>query len=84
MFLEGLLRRKGILGLMLAVALFCGIAPSNGLAMPVNSQIGFTAGHQTMTMQKIQSFFSRTLVQKKIGKVGIKQGIGYAVCCTDG
>ena len=73
MFFEGLLRRKGILMLMLGVAMFCGISPGNVLAMPVDSQITVHASTQNMHLEKIQSFLNKSMVQNRLAKLGLSK-----------
>ena len=60
MFLEGLLRRKGILMLMLAIAMLCGISPANAIAMPIDSQVAVSSSQQAMHIEKIQNFLNKS------------------------
>ncbi len=73
MFLEGLLRRKGILMLMLAIAMLCGISPANAIAMPVDSQIAVSSSQQVMHIEKIQSFLNKSMVQNRLAKLGLSK-----------
>jgi len=72
MFLEGLLRRKGILTLMVGIALLCGIAPANGLAMPIDSQpLIQSAPAQSAYLEKVQTFLDKEIVQTRLSKLGL-------------
>ncbi len=73
MFLEGLLKRKGIFMLMLAVAVLCGISPANAVAMPVDSQITVSSTQQALYIEKIQSFLNKSVVQKKLARMGLSK-----------
>ena len=73
MFLERLLRRKGILILMLAVAVLCGISPANAIAMPIDSQIAVSSSQYVMHIEKIQSFLNKSLVQSRLSKLGLSK-----------
>lgn len=71
MFLDRLLNKKGILMLMLAIAMLCGISPANSIAMPVNSQVGISSSQQAMHLEKIQSFLNKTIVRNRLAKLGL-------------
>ncbi len=73
MFLEELLKRKGILVLMLAIAMICGISPANAIAMPVDSQIAVSSSQKAMHIEKIQSFLNQSLVQNRLAKLGLSK-----------
>ncbi|MFH1459915.1 MAG: PA2779 family protein [Candidatus Omnitrophota bacterium] len=70
--LGALLKRKGILKLMLTLAVLCGISPGNCLAMPVDSQITLqSTSTQSLYAEKIQSFLNQEIIQKKLSKMGL-------------
>jgi len=71
MFLERLLKRKGILMLMLAMAMLCGISPANSIAMPVNSQMGISSSQQALQIDKIQNFLNKSMVRSRLSKLGL-------------
>ena len=73
MFLEGLLKRKGILMLMLTIAMLCGISPSNAIAMPVDSQVVVSSSQHAMHIEKIQSFLNQSMVQNRLAKLGLSK-----------
>lgn len=73
MFLEGLLRRKGILMLMLAVAVLCGISPANSIAMPIDSKAAISSSQQAMHMERIQNFLNKSMVQNRLSKLGLSK-----------
>ncbi|MFH2144577.1 MAG: PA2779 family protein [Candidatus Omnitrophota bacterium] len=74
MYLNGLLKRKGIFVFMLAVAVMLGFSPQAGLAMPVNSQpIIANSSSQSIYMEKIQAFLDRQIVQKRLSKLGMSK-----------
>ena len=71
MFLESLLKHKGILRLMLAIALICGISPAHAVAMPVGSQLVVQTSANSIYLEKVQKFFSRDIVQNRLSKLGL-------------
>lgn len=72
MFLEGLLKQKGILKLMLAIALICGISPVNSIAMPIDSQIIVHSNTaQSIYLEKVQDFLNKDIVQNRLSKLGL-------------
>jgi len=74
MFLEGLLRRKGILSLMLAMAILFGMAPQTAMAMPVDSQlIVHQSAARGMYIEKVQSFLNKEIVQNRLSKLGMNE-----------
>lgn len=73
MFLEGLLKRKGILTVMLAIAILCGISPANSIAMPVESQVSLNASQQSLHLEKIQDFLNKAAVSKRLAKLGLNK-----------
>jgi len=73
MFFERLLKKKGILTLMLSVAVLCGISPGNAIAMPVSSQVGLSDTAALANMEKIRSFLNRAIVQKKLAQLGLSK-----------
>ena len=73
MFFERLLKRKGILILMLSLAILCGIAPGNTLAMPIDSQMALQAPAAGIQLEKIQSFLNKGIVQKRLAKLGLSK-----------
>lgn len=73
MFFQALLKRKGILILMLGLAIFCGITPKNGLTMPIDSQIVLQNSADSIHLEKIQSFLNKSLVQNRLAKLGLSK-----------
>lgn len=74
MYLNGLLKRKGIFVFMLAVAVMLGFSPQTGLAMPAGSQpIIADSSSQSVYMEKIQVFLNRQVVQKRLSKLGMSK-----------
>lgn len=74
MFLESLLKQKGILKLMLGIALVCGFSPANAIAMPIDSQlvVQSTAG-QSIYLEKVQNFLNKEIVQQRLAKLGLSK-----------
>lgn len=74
MFLEGLLKQKGIFRLMLGIALICGMSPANAIAMPIDSQLIIQSqSNQSINLEKVQNFFNKDIVQKRLSKLGLSQ-----------
>jgi hypothetical protein len=74
MFFERLLNQKGILTLMLAIALVCGISPAHAIAMPVDSQLVVGAANaQSLNLEKVQNFLNKDIVQKRLSKLGLSR-----------
>ncbi|MCK4993753.1 MAG: PA2779 family protein [Candidatus Omnitrophica bacterium] len=73
MFLERLLEKKGILMLMLAIAMLCGISPANSIAMPIDSQIVVSSSQQVVHIAKIQNFLNKSMVQNRLAKLGLSK-----------
>ncbi|MBU1086461.1 MAG: PA2779 family protein [Candidatus Omnitrophica bacterium] len=74
MFLESLLNQKGILKLMLAIALICGVSPANSVAMPIDSQVIVqSSAGQSLYLEKVQSFLNKDIVQKRLSKIGLNK-----------
>ncbi len=74
MSLERLLKQKGILGLMLAIAIICGMAPQNVGAMPVGSQpVVYQSAAQSIYLEKIQGFLNQEVVKQRLSKLGMSE-----------
>ena len=73
MFLDGLLQKKGILIIMLAIAVLCGLSPANSIAMPVDSQTAISPSQQAMHIEKIQGFLNKSMVQNRLAELGLSK-----------
>ncbi|MBI4846483.1 MAG: PA2779 family protein [Candidatus Omnitrophica bacterium] len=71
MFIHGLLKRKGVLFLMLTLAFFCGIAPQNGLGMPVDSQLIGASLNRSIYLEKVHGFLNQEIVFSRLSKLGL-------------
>jgi hypothetical protein len=74
MFLESLLKQKGILKLMLAIALICGFSPANAIAMPIDSQLVVQSTlNQSVYLEKVENFLNKDIVQQRLAKLGLSK-----------
>lgn len=74
MCFEKLLKQKLVFGLMLSLAILCGIAPQCAIAMPMDSQVSLYDGAlKTAYLEKARNFFNSALVKNKLAKLGLSE-----------
>ncbi|MFH1062464.1 MAG: PA2779 family protein [Candidatus Omnitrophota bacterium] len=65
---------KGILTLMLGIALIGGFSPANAIAMPIDSQLVVqSTANQSIYLEKVQNFLNKEIVQQRLAKLGLSK-----------
>ncbi|MBU1045045.1 MAG: PA2779 family protein [Candidatus Omnitrophica bacterium] len=71
---QSLLKIKGVLRLMLVLAMLCGISPANSIAMPIDSQLVIqSSAGQNIYLEKVENFLNQDIVQKRLSKIGMSK-----------